>query len=132
MDEEGRVKKYLESLTWAHLEPHSTQKKGRSCESCHQNPKALGLGYGKIILKEGKITLEPLEKPVKQNLRLSQIVSMEGENLVQFNRPKMRGFNKEELTKILRVGLCLNCHSQNHTIFQKWKNTLKCPKFPNL
>ncbi|MEZ0344552.1 MAG: hypothetical protein ABWJ99_07115 [Caldimicrobium sp.] len=116
------------------MEPHSTQKKGRTCESCHQNPKALGLGYGKISLKDGKILFEALEKPQTKNkkVRLSQIVNLQGETLIKFNRKGMRGFNQEEIIRILRVGFCLNCHKENSPIFKHWKRNIVCPKFPEI
>ncbi len=134
LDEKGRVKRYFESITWAQIEPHSTQKKGRSCKSCHQNPKALGLGYGKILFKDGKVLFEALEKPItkERNINLSQIVNPEGESLVKFNKSGMRGFNKEEIIRILRVGLCLNCHEENSAIFKHWKKNINCPKFKGL
>ena len=134
LDKKGEPKKYFESITWAHIEPHSTQKKGRSCKSCHQNPKALGLGYGQIILNHGQISFYALEKPItqKENISLSQIVDLEGRTLVKFNRREMRGFTKEELKRILRVGLCLNCHEETSSLFKRWKKDIFCSKFPKL
>ena len=134
LDKKGEPKKYFESITWAHIEPHSTQKKGRSCKSCHQNPKALGLGYGQIILNHKQISFHALEKPItqKENISLSQIVDLEGRTLVKFNRREMRGFTKEELKRILRVGLCLNCHEETSSFFRRWKKDIFCPKYPEL
>ncbi|BAU23357.1 hypothetical protein THC_0973 [Caldimicrobium thiodismutans] len=128
------MEKYFESITWAQIDPHSTQKKGRTCQSCHQNPKAVGLGYGKISFQKGKLFFEALEKSVTKNpkISLSQIVTPEGKTLVKFNRPEMRGFNEEELLRILRVGLCLNCHSEKDKLFKTWKRDTRCPKFPHL
>lgn len=66
-----------------------------------------------------------------KRVKLSQLVNFEGETLVKFNRKGMRGFNKEEILKILRVGFCLNCHEENSTIFKHWKKNRRCPKFPD-
>jgi hypothetical protein len=128
------VKGYFESITWANIEPHSTQRKGRTCQGCHQNPKAVGLGYGKLSLREGRLFFEALEKPVTESsgVTLSQFVDFEGKTLVKFNRPEMRGFNRDELLRILRVGLCLKCHAEKDPLFKNWKTGLRCPKFPNL
>uniref|UniRef100_A0A832LXR1 Uncharacterized protein n=1 Tax=Caldimicrobium thiodismutans TaxID=1653476 RepID=A0A832LXR1_9BACT len=93
----------------------------------------LGLGYGKITWQEGKLSFEPLEAPFGgTNLRLSQIVDFEGNTLVKFNRPGMRGFNKEELERILKIGICLNCHNPKDRIFMNWKRELRCPRLESL
>lgn len=55
-------------------------------------------------------------------------MTLEGKPLVNFNHPELRPFNKEELKRILKVGLCLKCHSEDTPVFTKWKSDLKCPK----
>ncbi|MFN3505281.1 MAG: hypothetical protein ACK4Y7_03620 [Caldimicrobium sp.] len=133
MDRKGRVAQYIESFTWSYFDPHSTQKKGRSCESCHQNPKSLGLGYGKVFLRKGDLYFEPLEKRLTStSLRLSQVISEKGETSAKFNRPNMSGLKKEEIFRILRVGICLECHKEKDKIYRQWKSKISCPKFPNL
>ncbi len=128
------MKGSFESITWANIEPHSTQRKGRTCQGCHQNPKSVGLGYGKLFLKDGRLFFEALERAATKNpqITLSQLIDFEGRTLIRFNRPEMRGFNRDELLRILRVGLCLNCHTDRDPLFKNWKAGLRCPKFPGL
>lgn len=121
LDRKGGIIRKIESITWAYFEPHSTQKKGRTCESCHQNPKSLGLGY-----EEEKIFIQ------NPPLRLSQIINEKGETLVKFNRKNMRGFNRDEFTKIYKVGICLTCHKEKDKIYKKWHEKIACPKFPEI
>lgn len=85
-------------------------------------------------MKEGKIYFEALEKPFTKGgkIALSQIIDPAGHTIVKFNRKEMRGFTKEEWMRILRVGICLNCHKENSALFKRWKRDLSCPKFPNL
>jgi hypothetical protein len=114
LSEEGKLARYFESITFAQIEPHSTQRKGRSCKDCHQNPKVVGLGYG-----------EGLD-------RLSRVGDREGRSLVKFNREGLRPFTKEELDRILKVGLCLSCHEERDRIFKNWRSDLKCPRLRTL
>lgn len=75
-----------------------------------------------------------MEKPITVNppLKLSQIINQEGKTLVKFNRENMRGFNKEEIEKILKVGICLGCHPGHDRIYLRWRKEISCPKFPHL
>lgn len=74
---------------------------------------------------------EPLEAPFEgANIRLSQIVDIHGNTKVKFNRANMRGFDKGEIERILRVGICLNCHQEDDRVFKNWSNRKNCPKVP--
>ena len=108
------MKRYFEKITFAQIEPHSTQRKGRTCKDCHKNPKAVGLGYG-----------EGLDK-------LSQVGDREGKALVDFNRKGLRPFTKEELDRILKVGVCLACHAEGDRLFKNWRRDLKCQRLKTL
>lgn len=129
LDRRGRAFRQFHSFTWAHIEPHSTQRESRSCKDCHQDPKVLGLGFGHITIKNNTLHFEPVEKPFAQvNVTLSQIGTFEGKALVKFNREGMRPFTQEELERILKVGLCLNCHPEKDKIFRTWHKNIKCPR----
>lgn len=75
-----------------------------------------------------------IEKPMLSTppLKLSQIIDEKGKTLVKFNRKDMRGFNKEEWEKILKVGICLGCHKGTDQIYRIWHKDIACPKFPSL
>ncbi len=129
LSEKGKVKREFKNLTFAQFEAHSTQKKGRTCESCHQDPKTVGLGYARIIFYGKNIKVSNLEEPFFKSpwVCLSQIVNFKGEPLVKFRPSNIRPFNKKEIIKILKVGVCLKCHKKSSKIFKNWKKNLKCP-----
>ncbi len=102
------------------LNPHSIQKKARSCTSCHLSPETLGLGAGDLKIGK-KFTgkndfVDPLNRTDKM-LKASQFdpqakVSMRGEPLAGTHQPKARTFNQKEIVRILRVGNCIPCHDR--------------------
>jgi len=86
------------------IQPHTTSKQARSCESCHASKKALGLGRGLYDTNANGIDLPfSLEKIVDENGTQLQATSHEG----------ARPFNKEEIRRIIRVGTCASCHGWN-------------------
>ncbi|MEM7476628.1 MAG: cytochrome C [Planctomycetota bacterium] len=111
------------------VQPHTTTKNARTCESCHASKKALGLGIGstrpwneqhivdletiagKILPKQTQPQMEPVEN---LNHDWSQIVNEEGEQLatVGHHFELSRAFNKEELERISRDGTCTACHKE--------------------
>ncbi|WP_456433611.1 hypothetical protein [Thermosulfuriphilus sp.] len=114
------------------MDPHSTQKKGRSCPECHQSPKTVGLGPGNIGFEGGKIRFWPAETGVDLGLNhsLQALVDVRGRPLTNLSRPNLRPFNQEEIYRILRVGLCLPCHQDYHDpVMKNWRPDLSCPVF---
>lgn len=102
------------------LNPHSIQKKSRSCISCHLSPETLGLGAGDLKIGKsftGKNDfVDPLNRTDKI-LNASKFdpqakTSMRGEALAGTSQPKARTFNQKEIVRILRVGNCIPCHDQ--------------------
>ncbi len=91
------------------MDPHSTSKKARRCDECHMSSKTLGLGYGNLYLKDGKWQFDPATNATTTfgSDRLDAFVDIYGNPLVYTSRAGLRTFNKEELTKILNIGLCL-------------------------
>ena len=83
-------------------EPHTTGK-SRSCESCHHSSKALGLGRGRLILKERTWHFVPEQEAIQDGLpgdawtTLSATRSDAGSN--QHNRP----FTQDEMVRILEA-----------------------------
>ena len=114
------------------LNPHSTGKKVRSCESCHLSPKTLGLGEGDLIIganNTGKNdSLAPLnrsDQKIKESAFDPQAkVSMRGEILAGSHQLNARPFNQKEIVKILKVGNCIPCHDQyDDPIYQNIKES---------
>ena len=104
------------------MDPHSTSKKARDCGNCHNLSKSIGLGYGNLYIKNGKWQFEPATSArpsVFGSDRLDAFVNIDGKPLVHTSRPSLRTFNKQEINKILNVGICLSCHNpKNEKIFQ--------------
>ncbi|WP_022855331.1 hypothetical protein [Thermodesulfobacterium thermophilum] len=82
-----------------------------------------------MVKGKNSIEVVNLEKPFLKSPRvcLSQMVTLNGTKLVNFPQPNLRPFCQEELVKILRVGFCLNCHSEKDKIFKKWPPKRVCP-----
>ncbi|MDP2106033.1 MAG: hypothetical protein Q8J76_08580, partial [Desulfobulbaceae bacterium] len=134
LDKEGKEERSFYSFTMAAIDPHTTQKKGRSCASCHAAPKALGLGLGTVWQEEGRWQFTPATEPLETSAgttpRFDAYVTIDGTPLQKSFRPTLRPFNQNELGRILSVGTCLTCHP---TIEDKAYHPFKvnsCPKPP--
>jgi len=120
---------------------HTIIKQARSCESCHNNPLALGYGRGKLEYKifgnTGKWKFTPQYSIIKQDglPEDAWIGFLKERSFNSTTRDNTRPFSIEEQKKILTVGACLTCHPSNARImkdavldFVKVKSTLtlKC------
>ena len=112
------------------VHPHTVSKRARSCESCHNDPKALGYGIenGTIIADpskpydidlttaEGVVLAEKSQAQITAIPNLdhdwSRFVSEEGEQLqtVGHHFTGERPLNNEERALISREGVCSSCH----------------------
>ena len=108
--------------------PHTIQKEGRSCESCHNNSLALGYGRGEvkyeIVNGKGKWKFIPAyDKYEADNLPQDAWIGFLTEPKKNIGtRTNVRPFNLTEQKKILTVGACLTCHKPDSDIM---KNALK-------
>jgi len=101
------------------IQPHTISKKPRTCENCHSQPKALGLGSGHYYSKFNGLDI-PFE--------LERIVDEDGNQIQATSHVGARPFNKEEIEKIKRINLCQSCHQETPTEFwekvvEKWGQT---------
>lgn len=129
------------AIDMAPVQPHTAQRKARSCENCHSNLKVagLGLGEGTFGIKQYKDIIEDLIDsstgkviPAKYSVQIpgipkltfdwSKIVDREGVQLatVGTHWPLSRAFNKKELDGFLRAGTCMGCH-QNMSQTKLWE-----------
>lgn len=83
------------------IQPHTISKESRTCEDCHANRKALGLGSGIYNTKANGVDV-PFE--------LERIVDEQGRQLQATSHYGARPFNKEEMQRIMRVNVCISCH----------------------
>ncbi len=128
------------AIDMAQVQPHTAQRKARTCESCHTNLKSVGLGLGggtfgarqsmNIVedltnSKTGKIipTKYTVQIPGIPKLKFdwSKIVERDGTQVatVGTHWPMSRAFNKKELDTVLRAGTCMGCH-QNMSKKELW------------
>lgn len=120
-------------LDMAPVQPHSAQRKARTCESCHNDPKAAGYGigggvfqtrYSQPIIEDliDQKTGRPIPKryqvqipPIPElTFDWSTIVDEDGNQVqtVGTHWPLSRALNKQERNTLTRTGLCMGCHQQ--------------------
>ncbi len=114
LDAEGRPQGAFNRFTMAAINPHTTQKESRSCASCHASTKTVGLGQGVLWIEEGRMrfapTLQGIDTVAGSTVPMDGFVSIDGAPRQHMARADLRPFDKRELYRILRVGLCLPCH----------------------
>ncbi|MCG8614764.1 MAG: hypothetical protein MI802_01000 [Desulfobacterales bacterium] len=119
------------AMDMAPVQPHTASPKARPCESCHNNPKTIGLGINGGLFKatasrdlvidlQSPDTLKPLSKTVGVQIPgipgmpfdWSVVLAPDGTQLVTVGThwPLSRAFNREEQHRINRTGLCIGCH----------------------
>lgn len=134
-------------LDHAAVQPHTAGRAARSCESCHNNPKALGYGIedGRFLsgYEDGFIVdLETAQgQPIPQQTQfqsqpvptldhdLSQIVTRDDEQLVSVGShwPLTGPLPAAVRAKVERTGLCMGCH-QNMEDENLWAK-VNSPRF---
>ncbi|MEW6351658.1 MAG: hypothetical protein AB1646_21630 [Thermodesulfobacteriota bacterium] len=116
----------LTSMTFGPIRPHTTRTEAPRCVDCHLDPKALGLGEGRMAPATGKGRLEAqgaydsrasgLQIPYP----LDAIVDRNGKTLQGTSHTLSRPFNREEIGRILGIGPCLPCHDRyDDPVWQK-------------
>ena len=120
------------ALDMAPVQPHSAQRKARTCESCHNNPKALGYGIsggvfqlryvedivedlidqktGKVIPSNYQVQIPKIEA---LDFDWSTIIK-DGQQVqtVGTHWPLSRALPKEMRDAMDRTGLCMGCHRE--------------------
>jgi hypothetical protein len=127
---EGAGEEGQNAIDMSPVQPHTIQKKARSCESCHTNPKAMGYGIenGALYFKpdsnvvmdltdaSGTVLAKQVDTQFNaiENLEndWSAIIDEEGNQLqtVGHHFTGSRPLNKEELMRLDRRGVCMSCH----------------------
>ncbi|WP_422378382.1 hypothetical protein [Roseibium sp.] len=136
-------------LDHAAVQPHTAGREARTCESCHNNPKALGYGIsggrfmkgydkgfvvdletatGEIIPQQTQLQSQPVPS---LDHDLSRIVTEDGKQLVTVGShwPLTGPLPQEMREKMERTGLCMGCH-QNMTDEDLW-DKVNSPAFLN-
>ncbi len=106
------------SIAMGPTHPHTTRKEVPRCVDCHLDPKAIGLGEGimKFGSKDRRLTVESLYDSAASGLKVDfpqdSLVDAEGKVLQGTSHELSRGFNKEEIDRILGIARCLPCHDK--------------------
>ncbi|MFH1215630.1 MAG: hypothetical protein V1706_03910 [Pseudomonadota bacterium] len=134
IDEKGGPDRQFNSLTMAAINPHTTQTKGRSCADCHLSTKVMGLGEGTVWKEKGEWRFAGTDQGIVTEVGttpgLDAFVSIDGVPLQKSSRMDLRPFNKEELTRILRIGICLECHKEyGDSAYKNYSLQTKCTVF---
>jgi hypothetical protein len=104
---------------YSHLAPHTTTRAARSCQSCHNDPVALGFGRGDLRYEvsgtEGRWHFTPTHPALPQDgLPADAWVGfLKTRTGMVSTRDDVRPFNGEEQRRILGVGACLTCHTDD-------------------
>jgi hypothetical protein len=129
---EGAGPEGQRAIDMAPLYPHTVQKRARTCESCHADPKALGYGirggalfedpskdhYVDLMTGDGRVIptgIEPQMSAVGQlDMDWSRFVTEGGQQLqtVGHHLKHSRPLNNEERDHASREGVCLACHQE--------------------
>ncbi|NPD46075.1 hypothetical protein [Lentimicrobium sp. S6] len=108
---------------YAPVSPHTTQSKGRDCKSCHLNSLALGFGRGDLRLDFQKN--QWVFNPSFANSKYDGLPEDAWTSFIdqkemrgKSTRSDFRSLNQEEQNKVLKIGACLSCHSENSTVIK--------------
>ncbi len=121
------------AVDMAPVQPHTVQRKARSCESCHNSPKTQGFGIegGAFMFRNNEDVIVDLmdiktgevipENHVIQSSKmngidfdLSTIINEKGEQVqtVGSHWPLSRALTQDIIDSMDRVGLCIGCHKE--------------------
>jgi len=121
--EKGKGKSF--HRLYAPTSGHTTQREGRSCKSCHNDPLAIGFGRGELIYNvagnSGNWTFEPrfVLNP-NDNLPEDAWTGFLKEAQAPFaTRDWLRPFNVSEQKRVLEVGTCLTCHDEKSKVMDQ-------------
>jgi quinol-cytochrome oxidoreductase complex cytochrome b subunit len=109
---------------YARIEPHTTRREARSCESCHNDSVAIGYGRGVLRYERtaggGRWTFTPAAPPLEADGLPADawIPFLDTRPGMVSTRDDVRPFDREEQRRILRVGACLTCHDASSRVMR--------------
>ena len=121
-----------DAIDMAPVQPHSAQRKARTCESCHNNPKAMGYGISGGVFQTGyprDIVEDLIDQktgqviPGRHQIQIPKIADLDydwstiikdGQQVqtVGTHWPLSKALPKEVRDGMERTGLCLGCHRE--------------------
>jgi hypothetical protein len=126
------------SVAMGPTHPHTTIKEVPRCIDCHLDSKAMGLGEGLVKLNSGSVKLQThtlydsAASGLKISFPLDAVVNIDGKILQGTSHQLARGFNRDEIGKIIGIARCLTCHDRyDDPVWQRpgpYKETESCLK----
>ncbi|MCX5873781.1 MAG: hypothetical protein NTY51_11205, partial [Deltaproteobacteria bacterium] len=120
--------------------PHTTRKEVPRCIDCHLDSKSLGLGEGNITWDAQKrtVSVAPIYDSEGSGLQidfpLDGVIDTSGNEKQGSSHKLSRGFNKQEIDRILGIAPCLPCHDRyDDPVWARpgpYKETPLCKKPP--
>ena len=104
---------------------HTITRASRSCESCHNDPVALGYGRGvlryEVTGDAGRWTFTPehSRSPADGLPADAWIGFLQSRSGMVSTRDDVRPFTVDEQRRILRTGACLTCHAGASPVMQQ-------------
>lgn len=109
---------------YARIEAHTTRREARSCQSCHNDPVALGFGEGRLDFVVTGATGRWRFTPAHERLPADGLPAdawvgfLETRGGDGSTRPDARPFTAAEQRRILQVGACLTCHDGDSAVMR--------------
>ncbi|MGB5762358.1 MAG: hypothetical protein WBM58_07385 [Sedimenticolaceae bacterium] len=130
-----------DAIDMAPVQPHSAQRKARTCESCHNNPKAMGYGISGGVFQTRypvNIVEDLIDQktgqviPSRHQIQIPKIADLDYDwstiikddqqvQTVGTHWPLSRSLPKAMRDGMERTGLCLGCHREmtNEALWSK-------------
>jgi hypothetical protein len=104
---------------------HTVTKAGRSCQSCHNDPVALGYGEGRLEFaaagpREGRWRFTPAHASGPDGLPADAWIGfLQTRSGSVSTRDDVRPLSVEEQRRVLRLGACLTCHGPESPVMRE-------------
>jgi len=109
--------------------PHTTTRRGLSCETCHREPLVLGYGRGELELSfDGerlRWRFDPAYEPGPDGLPQDAWIAPLDPRGGVSTRRETRPLSPAEQEKVLRVGACLACHPGEDRLYRDFPRALR-------
>ncbi len=104
---------------------HTVTRAGRTCQSCHNDPVALGYGEGRLEFvpagpQTGRWRFVPAHAPAEDGLPADAWVGfLQTRGGSVSTRDDVRPLSVEEQRRVLSVGACLTCHAAESPVMRE-------------
>jgi hypothetical protein len=112
------LKNGTSSIAMGPTHPHTTRTEVPRCIDCHLDPKAMGLGEGRLSADPTthELQVNPIYDSALSGLKISfpleAVVDARGNVLQGTSHRLSRGFNAKEIARIVGIAECLACHDR--------------------